>query len=970
MTPETSSYAPRTRPIILSPWLVVAGALILYGLTLNHWVSLKSLPLMAQITGWDWHPYPLKWRLEAMSPLFVLLTAPVRLLAVAWRPAALNIFSAVCAALTLGLLARSVRLLPHDRTREQRQRELGDYALLAIRAAFLPSLFAVLILATHLPFWQNAVAATGEMLNVLVFAFLINCILEYRVSQNDKWLLVSAFVYGLGTSNNWALIGFFPLYVIAVFWNKGLRGFFNLGFLARMFFCGLAGLLLYLLIPILGAGSGGEGGFGYLLHQELGLQWYGLRLIPRWLWMLAALPTLLPLIFMAFRWPSFEGELSPIGFKLTRIMFGFLHIAFLALALATFFDFKYSPGLRLRDQPVSFMTFYYSGALCVGYFSGYMLLVFTDVRLQVWERRSLLQTYFYRFLYGLAWVISLGGPVLLFCQSFPHIQAGNSGLLREFADNTMESLPPKKAIILSDDASRLYLLQADFERHGIPNNNILIDTESFPHKEYILYLVSHYPALKSLMTTNLAHLPPVLGIESMRKFMFLVTKDFPVYYLHPSFGYYFEYLSIKPHGLVYELEPKTNRLETPPLPREAEIKTVQALWAKLKSGPLHHLPELAKLDYDADAVCDDCSVALDYWGTELQKANHLKEAHDQFSEAIRLNPNNFIAAINREYNERLQKGDPRPLNSTDAFRKALSFYHGMSPLLQHNGPVDEPYLNLRVGEAFAEGKNLGQAAILFQRRLQLLPGDGEAELAMAKTYADLHLPAKALELISELQKSTKVSHAELSRCEALAYMDGGDYAKAEKVLRDSIATDPNDENRVAILSEFYRVCGVDFSRENKTNEAARAFTNALSNIALQLRLLESDKHDTVPTFSVPDALLKKAQVELALNSVTSAVATLSQVLQIQPKNSTALYNRALSEVQIKQFKAAKADYKELGKLLPEQPYLAEFGLAGVANAEGNKDEELYHLKQCIKLAPESSNEYLRATNLLEKLQHH
>jgi tetratricopeptide (TPR) repeat protein len=284
--------------------------------------------------------------------------------------------------------------------------------------------------------------------------------------------------------------------------------------------------------------------------------------------------------------------------------------------------------------------------------------------------------------------------------------------------------------------------------------------------------------------------------------------------------------------------------------------------------------------------------------------------------------------------------------------------------------VDEPYLNLRVGEAFAEGKNLGQAAVLFQRRLQLLPGDGEAELAMAKTYADLHLPDKSLELISELQKTNKVSYAELSRCEALAYMAGGDYAKAEKVLLDSIATDPNDENRVATLSEFYRARGVDLARENKTNEARRAFTNALSNISLQLRLLESDKHDTVPTFSVTDALLQKAQVEVALNSFAAAVATLSQVLQIQPKNSTALYNRALSEVQIKQFKAAKADYKELGKLLPDQPYIAEFGLAGVANAEGNKDDELYHLKRCIKLAPELSNEYLRATNLLEKLQHH
>jgi hypothetical protein len=46
------------------------------------------------------------------------------------------------------------------------------------------------------------------------------------------------------------------------------------------------------------------------------------------------------------------------------------------------------------------------------------------------------------------------------------------------------------------------------------------------------------------------------------------------------------------------------------------------------------------------AVSVDYAVALDYWGTELQKANHLKEAHGQFAEAVRLNTNNFIAAIN------------------------------------------------------------------------------------------------------------------------------------------------------------------------------------------------------------------------------------------------------------------------------------------------------------------------------------
>src|SRR5208282_2880746 len=154
------------------------------------------------------------------------------------------LFTALCAALTLGLLARSVRLLPHDRTRDQRLREMGAHAMLSIRAALLPVLFAVLVLATQLTFWENAVVATGEMLNLLVFAFIVDALLEYRVSQNDRWLMTSALVFGLGASNNWALLGFFPFYLVSVVWFRGLVGFFNLRFLARMAFWGVVGELL------------------------------------------------------------------------------------------------------------------------------------------------------------------------------------------------------------------------------------------------------------------------------------------------------------------------------------------------------------------------------------------------------------------------------------------------------------------------------------------------------------------------------------------------------------------------------------------------------------------------------------------------------------------------------------------------------------------------------------------------------
>ena len=43
-----------------------------------------------------------------------------------------------------------------------------------------------------------------------------------------------------------------------------------------------------------------------------------------------------------------------------------------------------------------------------------------------------------------------------------------------------------------------------------------------------------------------------------------LVRSNAVYYLHPSFGYYFELLYLRPHGLVYHLAPYGTNLVTPP----------------------------------------------------------------------------------------------------------------------------------------------------------------------------------------------------------------------------------------------------------------------------------------------------------------------------------------------------------------------------------------------------------------------
>src|SRR6266478_3003960 len=173
------------------PWVVATGALAIYLLTLNPWISLSNLLQVAKLSGWTWQP-------DLSEPLYWLLTYPLRWLPNNVIPLALNLLSAVCAVLTLALLARSVALLPHDRTHEQRQREHGEFSLLSIPMAWLPPVLAVLVCGLQLTFWEHATAASGEMLNLLLFAYAIRCVLEFRIDERESWLLRAAFVYGLG----------------------------------------------------------------------------------------------------------------------------------------------------------------------------------------------------------------------------------------------------------------------------------------------------------------------------------------------------------------------------------------------------------------------------------------------------------------------------------------------------------------------------------------------------------------------------------------------------------------------------------------------------------------------------------------------------------------------------------------------------------------------------------------------------
>lgn len=422
--------------------------------------------------------------------------------------------------------------------------------------------------------------------------------------------------------------------------------------------------------------------------------------------------------------------------------------------------------------------------------------------------------------------------------------------------------------------------------------------------------------------------------------------------------------------MVYELKSYPNNQPQPPPPSDVEIKSQQAFWAQLENGALKDLPKLSKLDIDPQIVDTDYAVDLDYWGVELQRANRLPEAHAAFAEAVRLNPDNYIAKINLRYNDALQKGNHQPIDSLELFDKALMKYGGLIGVLKLNGPPDEPDANIQVGELMAETGNLRQAATLFERRLELLPNDPVAELDMAKTYADRGKVDKVLELIDKLRSSPSIKEWELVRVQAMSYVAVGSNTVAETLLKRAIKKDPTDSVRVGTLADVDVRFGKTAARQNKPRMAKAYFAEALTHYDEQIKLLTAERHNGAHDASFVPILLKKAEMEVIVRELNPALETLSEIIRVQPDNTTALLNRAAVEAQLKNIDGAKADLKAMAKLMPKQQYVVEYHMADIAALEHNTAEEIRCLKNYLRSAPEETLESANVAKRIQTLESH
>jgi tetratricopeptide (TPR) repeat protein len=953
--PQTLQQERRFVSVTL-PWAVAGVALILYLLTLNRGLTLGNLLSVAGLTGLQWQP-------GLASPVYTLLTWPLRWLPPDWVPVILSLFSAVCGALTLALLARCVALLPYDRTPLEQFAVRNEWGWLTGRRAWIPPVVACVVAGLQFSFWERARDGGPEMFGLLLFAWVVRCLLEYRLDARERWLDQAVFVYALGMVENWVLVMLLPAFLGALVWVMGWS-FFRLRFLSRAWLLGLAGCAFYLVTPLL-ARAHPEMTVPFwpalkmLLAQQRN-QVVGHLLYGREALGLVALFSLVPLVIMAVRFRPLSGDISRVGSGLTNFSFHLLRAVFLVGGVWVALDPPVSASqLGLGPQ---FLPFHFLTSLVVGYATGYFLLVFGERRRSFrWTpaqaRRNRLVVLA---VCGVGWVAA----GLLFYRNFPVMRTADGRWLQEYGLLARAGLPDGPAVLLSDDPRHLWPVQAVLQRQREVPAHLAVDTRLLTFPDYHEALQRRSEGLWPVPPTNAppGPLDPVWLIDRMLR----VAEARPVCYLHPSFGYYFEYFEPRPHGLVWELR-RYQPGEILPEPWEGDlVERNRRFWEQMAEGSLAQLRRglglvgttnlldrlLLRLRVGRPVLPDvrwlaGChSRALNWWGVQLQRLGRWQEAGRCFARALELNPQNLVAQVNAEYNRSVQAGKPTRVTLSGPVEDQFRMYRNWDQVIGENGPFDEPTFCYEQGRVFAQSGLLRQALGEFERVRQLAPEDLPSRLWLGHLYLMVRQPAHALRVIEEVTGQparfglSLTNQIELLGLEAMARYALGQQEQARALVERAVGTGPTNHYLLAVCAQVYLRAG--------------EWTRAIALFDRQLQVMPADT----------DAMMNKGYACLQAGWYDEAVSVLDRLLSLQTNNHPALLNRAIAHLRRGALDEAWRDYQQLAVLYP-RAYQVQYGLAEIAWLRRDTNAAIQHYEAYLASAPLQTVE---ASNVVERLR--
>jgi tetratricopeptide (TPR) repeat protein len=921
------------------PLQVALATFIVYALTLSHGVTLTSLSLTAKVAGWDWQPMN-------SQPLLWLLTLPLRLLPSGWVASGLNLFSALCGALTLGILARSLELADWDR----------PLPMLGRWQSKLPIILACVVCGLEFNFWQEATAATGAMLENLLFAAAIFCLFKFRSTREFRWLQAATFIWGLGMAENWMMILTLPLFLGAVLW-LGQLPLLKKDLLLRLALAGLAGFSIFVILPLWnGLSPHSPWGFGeawlnafknykHLLVNVYGVFWRTYRMIS----LAVMLYFLVPILPAIIRMRDLGTLDKPPVDQFQIWIYRSLRLAILLACLWLAFDPLVGPRQIVFNKiglALPFLSLDYLTGIGTGMLAGNLMLAIFAKPKEIYRPPNILEIFFERAVVPgfiiLLTLVSFG----LLTRNTPAITLANRQPLARFGESALRDLPPG-GIMLSDDPQRLLVFQAAAAAQGRDRDWLALDTRSLASVFYRRQVANKRPGD---WLTNLDQ--GLLNSAGMLKLISGLAQSNSIYYLNRNFSYLSEVFYQPAAGLAFGLEPYAeNAIHPPPLTAETMAQN-EKYWDAIT-------PQLDALQQVCAAKMKDLnparraiyqrfhfqpvppaqshqlgewySVALDDWGVQLQRAGRLAAAKKRFEQALALDAKNVAADVNLQSNTNLAAGTKQDLANVDTLGASLGSFQSLARFNFAHGPVDEPAFCYLLGNACYQAGLPRQSIQQFERAQALAPDIQAPLIALIRLYTHYGREGQAQELINRLrtelpaQPEKNALDAELSLLEANTWLAQTNPANASGVLQMMVKKHPDDARIADVALRSYISFG--------------DYTNALQLVS---RRLNGNPDDLPDLFSQASLYLKLGQFSNALPVLDHAL-TLSNLPPIR-------LTRAVARIESGQFAAAEADYLELEKTATNNLPIYT-GLAEIASRRHDTNHVIEYLERCLAELP-------------------
>jgi tetratricopeptide (TPR) repeat protein len=751
--------------------------------------------------------------------------------------------------------------------------------------------------------------------------------MEYRQSRNQRWLDAMALLVGVGITNDWAMIGFLPAFAGACFWIGGWEEL-RVQRILRLLVIGLAGLVFYLVTPLVGAGRGGlPEPFWEALWALITSQKNILLGIPKAVFLMLAAIMILPLGVAGFRWSSPRG--SGIERLATFGALTILKVVWFAGNIWMVFDGKFSPrGLVTTSGDfgaLPLLTFHYCAALSLGYLAGYFIVLGTVKPDRQWNRSDLAGGFLHPALSWLVLASVVVVPSALLYRNLPAIQQQNGGALSHLADQLLSPLPAKPALIITDNPVLQALLDAQIRRTPNAPRHLIINSSRASEAAYRRQLLKLHgdvwPGFKDFAETKLG-----VGDTFLRLFAKAVEGG-TAFTLNLTTSFVTEDSYVVPSGAIFAFRRYVPGQVAPPPLSAPEVEAINRFWSSQK-------PNLdGMLDLPAEGSSIAMAYAASFWaqsanaqGVQLQRSGQLDAAGNLFALARKLDSKNLSVPVNLLVNDALR--NKRPVGP-EAAKLVESYGVGIADV---HGPIDEPRFLERLGAGVLDlGDPLVRAsAIAFLRARELDPTSIDAAIGYARACAAANEPKMALEahaVAMELARKGKPTTAQRSllfRVEANAQIRNGDLASAERILIAGLTEFPEDVAMLDLLSFAYM--------------NANAGEKALPYVDRILKLKPDDEV----------LLQRRGYLLLHLGRIDDAISTYDKILKRNPDDTIARMNRAALHISGNRPDKAIEDFESILERVPDA-IDAQVGLAEAAFLKKDKATAIQRLEKVLSL---------------------